>query len=43
MSQNFLYSVPDVIRMSNQEGEVNGTCSRHGVNLKKLTDIGKEI
>jgi hypothetical protein len=36
MSQSFLYSLSDVIRMSNQEGEVSGTCSRHGINLKNL-------
>jgi len=36
MSQSFLYPLPDIIRMSNQVGEVSGTCSRHEVNLKNL-------
>jgi hypothetical protein len=36
MSQSFLYLLPDVIRMSNQDGEVSGTCSRHEIYLKNL-------
>ena len=32
----FFYTLQDVIRMSNQEVEVSGTCSRHEIILKNL-------